>query len=193
MSLLQSILEAQGGAAVSQLARQFGLDEQRASDALKQLVPALAGGVKRNINQPGGLDALATALNRGNHSRYMDNLDQLTQDTAVQDGNGILGHLLGSKDVSRQLAARAQSNTGIDASLLKKMLPVIATMVMGSLAKNTGSAGGGSGGGLLGQLSQMAGGSAGGGGGLQSMLTSMLDKDGDGSVVDDLLGSLLKR
>ena len=90
------------------------------------------------------------------------------------------------------MAARAQTNTGIDASLLKKMLPVIATMVMGSLAKNTGSAGGGGGGGLLGQLSQMAGGNAGGGGGLQSVLTSMLDKDGDGSVVDDLLGSLLK-
>jgi hypothetical protein len=50
------------------------------------------------------------------------------------DGNGILGHILGSKDVSRQVAAQASARTGIGADVLKKMLPLVATLAMGESA-----------------------------------------------------------
>ncbi len=46
-------------------------------------------------------------------------------DTAVSDGNNILGHILGSKDVSRAVADRASANTGIDSGMLKQMLPCL--------------------------------------------------------------------
>jgi len=64
------------------------------------------------------------------------------------------------------------------------MLPVVATMVMGGLSKQSNS-GGGALAGLLGGGNQQSGG--------QSLLTSFLDADGDGSVADDLLGMFLKR
>ena len=64
--------------------------------------------------------------------------------SGVSDGNAILGHIFGNKDVSRGVAAHAAQSTGIGSSILKQMLPVIASMVMGSLFK--GSTGRGLGG-----------------------------------------------
>lgn len=184
MNLLNEILQAQGGDAVSQLARQFGLNEGQAGAALSQLIPALSGGVKRNVQQ-GGLDSLLSALQNGNHERYLNEPERVQQQDTVTDGNAILGHLFGSKEVSRQVAGRAASNTGIDSGILKKMLPIVATMVMGGLSKQT------SGGGALGSL--LSGGTnSRSSGGLEGMLTSFLDADGDGSIADDLLGKLFR-
>jgi hypothetical protein len=61
MNLLDSILTAKGGGAVSQLAKQFGLPEDQTASAIQNLVPALAGGLQRNITQ-GGLDDVLSAL-----------------------------------------------------------------------------------------------------------------------------------
>jgi hypothetical protein len=72
----------------------------------------------------------------------------------VNDGNNILGHLLGSKDASRNVAAQAADVTGIDASIIKKALPMIAGLAMGALSKNSnaGQSPGDSVGDLLGGL-----------------------------------------
>lgn len=198
MNLLQTLLDANGGQLVGQLARNFGLDEAQTGAALKQLVPAVAGGLKNNLGQAGGLEALLGALQNGQHARYVERPDALDQPDTINDGNAILGHLFGSKDVSRQVAARAAEGTGVDAGVLRKMLPVVAAMAMGALNKqtagsamNSGAAGSGGLGGLLGGL--LGGGSAQGGGGAGGLLNAMLDHDRDGSIVDDVLGMLLKR
>lgn len=138
MDLLQQLLKDAGGGATSQIAKQFGLDDSQAGNILGQLVPALTAGLKKNTGSTGGVEGLAKALQKGGHQRYIDEPETLGDSGAVNDGNNILGHLLGSKDVSRQVAAAASSNTGIDAGIVKKMLPLVATMVMGSLSKQTG-------------------------------------------------------
>ena len=185
MSLLKTILESQGGAVAGQLAKQFGLDANQATSVLGQLVPALSAGVKRNVNQQNGLENLIDALNKGNHQRYLEEPAQVGQQSTVEDGNKILGHVFGNKEVSRQVASHASQQTGVSSDLLKKMLPVVATMVMGGLSKQSNSGSGGALAGLFGGGQQQSGG--------QSLLTSFLDADGDGSVADDLLGMFLKR
>ena len=55
----------------------------------------------------------------------------------IADGNKILGHIFGSKDVSRNVAANASAETGIDPSLIKKALPMLAGIAMGALNKNS--------------------------------------------------------
>lgn len=180
MNILDAILSAQNGNVVGQLGKQFGLDQNQASSALGALVPALAAGMQRNAGQQDGLGALMSALTSGNHARYVDDPSQLGQPTTVADGNGILGHILGSKDVSRQVAARAAAQTGLSDSLLKQMLPVVASIMMGALAKQSSGA------------ATRAGASAAPGGGLLDMLTPMLDRNRDGSVVDDVLGMVGK-
>ena len=47
MNLLQEILSAQDGGVVGQLAQQFGIDAGDASKALSNLIPAIAGGIKK--------------------------------------------------------------------------------------------------------------------------------------------------
>ncbi len=185
MSLLETILKSQGGAVAGQLAKQFGLDANQASSVLGQLVPALSAGVKRNAQQSSGLDGLIGALSKGNHAQYLEEPTRIGQQDTVTDGNKILGHLFGSKEVSRQVASHASQQTGVSSDILKKMLPVVATMVMGGLSKQSNSGGGALAGLLGGASKQQSGG--------QSLLTSFLDADGDGSVADDLLGMFLKR
>jgi hypothetical protein len=167
MNLVEMMLNGQHGGQIQQLARNFGIGEDQAQAAISQLMPALSQGMKNNVSSDSGLESLMRALQSGGHQKYVDQPETLADTQAVADGNGILGHLLGSKDVSRAVADRASSNTGLDSGLLKQMLPVVASMMMGSLSKQT------------------SGGQA---GGVGDLLGGLLDSGGDGSVVDDLLG-----
>jgi hypothetical protein len=140
MNILDAIVNAQDGAAVQQVGSQVGLAPDQATAALSALMPALAGGFQRNIQSQGGLESLMAALSSGNHARYIDDPTSLAGPSAVTDGNGILGHLLGSKDASREVASRAAAQTGLSADVLKRMLPLAATLMMGAFSKQSGNA-----------------------------------------------------
>ena len=179
MNMLDAILGAQGGGAAQQLGRQFGLDESQASSALSALVPALAAGFQQNMSSPQGLEGLLSALGGGRHQQYVEDANALARPDTTADGNGILGHIFGSKDVSRQVASRASAQTGISEGVLKSMLPVVAAMAMGTMSKQMAA-------------SPAPATGARPSGDLLSMLTPMLDSNRDGSIVDDVLGMLGK-
>ena len=176
MNILNAILGDGDGRAVGALAQQFGLSNDQASSALGALLPALAGGLQRNVTQQGGLESLVGALTSGQHGRFLDNPSLLGADTSVSEGNAILGHILGTKDVSRAVASNAATTTGIGEDVLKKMLPVIATLAMAALSRQTASAG------SAGQMSAASMSDNIGG------LASFLDMNKDGSMVDDVAG-----
>ena len=136
-NLMDMLARTNNGASIAQVAQQFGLDESQAQAAVSALLPALSSGLRRNVSQPGGLEALMGALQNGNHGDLLDNPERLTSEETVQDGNAILGHILGSRDVSRAAATRASEQTGISSDLLKQILPVVASMAMGALSKQT--------------------------------------------------------
>jgi hypothetical protein len=183
------ILNAQGGGAARQLGQQFGLDEGQTQSALGALLPSLAGAVQQNTRGIGGLDGLIGALSGGQHARYLEQPELLGEPGTTEDGNGILGHLFGSKEVSREVASRASAQTGIGADVLKQMLPLVASLLMGGLAKQMSRGGGGAA--MPGATSFGSPGARGApaaqGGGLLDMLTPMLDRNQDGSAMDDVL------
>jgi hypothetical protein len=180
MNILDMMMSSGNGDAVRQISSQLGLDETQTASALSALVPALAGGVQRNLQSPGGLEGLAAALTSGTHQRYVDSPDALRDPAAVDDGNGILGHVLGSKDASREVATRAAAQTGIGADVLERLLPLAATLMMGAFAKQHAQAG-----------SALPGGQA-AGGGLAGMLGGLLGQGGGGSAMGDVTGMLGK-
>ena len=186
--LLESLLKAQGGHAVGQMANRFGLNPSQASDVIGQLAPALGRGLQRNATSEGGLADLIGALQRGNHARYVEAPEAIERPETVDDGNAILGHIFGNKEVSRKVAARASEQTGVSDSIIKKMLPIIAAMAMGALSKKTSGGGTDIFGSALGGGAPSAGAGAASGGGLGDLLGGFLDADQDGSIVDDLLG-----
>ena len=178
MNILDTILGAQGGGAAAEAGQAVGLSQEQTGAALSALVPALASGLQRNASLPGGLDSLLGALTGGEHARYVDDPSALQTPEAVSDGNAILAHILGSKDASRAVASQVAAQTGLGEDVLKKLLPMAATLVMGSLSKQQFGAG--------------AAGANAQGAGILSMLTPMLDRNHDGSMVDDVLGQVGK-
>ncbi len=179
MDLVKMLLDAGGGNAVRQLSQNFGLGEDQAASAISNLLPALGQGLARNASAPGGLESLLGALTSGGHERYLDSPETLGSEETIRDGNGILGHILGSKDVSRGVARNAAAQTGIGEDVLKKMLPVVAAMAMGALSKQR-STGAAQAGGAPAQ------------GGLLGMLSQFLDTNQDGSPLDGILGMASK-
>ncbi|MBK9169741.1 MAG: DUF937 domain-containing protein [Bryobacterales bacterium] len=170
--ILNLLMNASGGAATHRVAERFGLSDDQAGNALAQLVPALMAGLQSNTSQQGGMEALLGALSRGSHSEYLERPDLLDREETVTEGNAILSHILGSKDVSRSVASRAAGQTGIGEDILKKMLPIAATMVMGALSRQTAPA-----------RAAAPQGAAG-------LLTQLLDQNRDGSIADDVMGML---
>ena len=175
MNMLEVLTSAGNGAAVRQIGSQLGLSEGQATSALSALLPALAGGLQRNAQTPDGLAGLAAALSSGRHQRYIDDPSVFGDASSVAEGNGILGHILGSKEVSRQVATQASVTTGIGADVLKQMLPMVAALMMGGLSQRN-------------MQSASPLGAQTGGGGLMGMLSGLLDQNKDGSVLDDLTG-----
>jgi hypothetical protein len=150
---------------IAEIGRQFGLNDAQTRAAFEQLAPVVAAGIRRNNQTDNGLEGLLKALQAGGHSRYADDTSSLQFDRVADDGNAILGHVFGSKDVSRNVANQAADLSGVGSAVLKKMLPVIAAIIMGQLAKRMG--GGGS------ARAQVPGGS-GQGGGLGDILGDIL-------------------
>ncbi|MDO9604333.1 MAG: DUF937 domain-containing protein [Hydrogenophaga sp.] len=183
---INDILAQMGG--LRSMARELGVDETQAARAAEALAPAILGGFKKQAqSQPTGLEGLGGLLGQLGGGGLLDQVLG-PQPTDVSRGNDVLGQIFGSKDVSRAVAQNAASQSGLDPSLLKKMLPMLAMLVTGYLAKQRAaddgtaqiSPGEGGLGGLLGGLLGAQGNAAPG-------LASMLDLNGDGNPLDDIL------
>jgi hypothetical protein len=192
---ITDVLARMGG--LQSVARELGVTEEQVSQGADALLPAILGGFKKQaqaqpggLDSPGGLGGLLGQLGGGGL------LDQVLspQPTDVSQGDAVLGQIFGSKDVSRTVAQSASQQTGLDTGLLKKMLPMLGMLVAGYLARQQGGAGGaalpggagaGAGEGLGGLLGGLLGGRPGSGG--AGGLGGLLDMNGDGNALDDIL------
>jgi hypothetical protein len=192
---ITDILSQMGG--IQSIARELGVSEAEAARGADALAPAVLGGFKKQAKvQPSGVEGLGGILGQLGGGSLLDDV-LAPEPTRVDRGNDVLGRIFGSKDVSRTVAQNAASQTGINPDLLKRMLPMVAMLVAGYMAKQRnggaaaqGAATGGGLGGLTGKLSGQgrsaespaAGTKASSGG-----LASMLDLDGDGNALDDIM------
>lgn len=172
MNLMDLLQQAGARGSVDELAGSVGIPASKAEDLIGALSPALVRSLQKQAQSSGGLEALGKALASGGHQRYVERPDLMAAAATRDDGNKILGHLFGSKDVSRKVAARAAEQTGIDKGLIKKALPLVAGLAMGALSKKSA-----------------AGGPAPSAEGLGGLLGGLMGGGGDdGLGVDDLLG-----
>lgn len=202
---ITDLLAQMGG--LQSMARELGVSETQAASGADALIPALLGGFKKQAQaQPAGLEGLGGLLGQLGGGSLLDNV-LAPQPTDLNRGNDVLGQIFGSKDVSRAVAQNAASQSGLDPALLKKMLPMLAMLVAGFMARQGGGSpvpqspalqdggmGGGLGGGLGGLLGSLLGGQRGGAaaGGDAPGLGSMLDLNGDGNPLDDILNMVGK-
>lgn len=187
---IMDMLAQVGG--LKSMARELGASEQQVASGAEALLPAILGGFKKQAQaQPSGLGGLGDLLGQLGGGGLLDNVLS-PQPTDVSRGNDVLGEIFGSKEVSRTVAQDAAARSGVDPGLLKKMLPMLAMLVAGFMAKQrAGEPSGGMGGGL-GGLGNILGGMLGGGQGRaaapsQGGLGALIDMNGDGNALDDIL------
>lgn len=188
---IADVLAQMGG--LQSVARELGVSEAQAATGADALLPAILGGFKKQAQStPGGVGGLGGMLDQLGGGGLLDQVLAPTP-TDVGAGNQVLGQIFGSPEVSRTVAQNAASQSGLDPSILKKMLPMLAMLVAGYMARQ-GNGGSGSAtppapeaGGLGGLLGGLLGGGSGAAAAATPGLGSMLDMNGDGNALDDIL------
>ena len=181
---------------MDQLAAQLGVDEATAEQMTRQAIPALLGGMQANAEDPAGATSLAGAL--GQHpSDLIDGGVDLNQVDA-DDGEKIVGNIFGPNQDQVAQTLGGGLGGGQTGDLIKKLLPILAPIVLAYLSKRFMGQSQGSGGqDPLGSI--LGGGASGSSNPLNDMLNSMLGGGAAGAApgqpsggsILDMLGGLL--
>ena len=190
--LLDLLNSPMGKQLISGVSNQTGEPENKTAEVLGMAMPLLMGAMKKNTSTPGGAQGLMNALSSKHDGSILDDLGGLfgggVDQSVMDDGAGILGHVFGAKQP--QVENALSSKSGIDAGTISQILKIAAPIILGYLGKQTRQKNVSSPDGLNGLL----GGLMGGGrtaNKQQSLIETFLDSDGDGSVIDDLAGMVL--
>jgi hypothetical protein len=180
-----------GKSIISGVAGQTGQDESKTSSVLTMALPVLMQAMKRNAATPKGAEGLMSALSSKHDGSILDNLGGLfgggVDSNVLDDGGKILGHVLGGKQQHVENALSQKS--GIDAGSVAQILKVAAPILMGVLGNQAKKQNVNSSKGIEDLLGGLIGGSS--SNNEQSFLESILDADGDGSIIDDVAGMVL--
>lgn len=189
MSLLETLTSQIAGSALEGLSKQLGADQNTTMSAVTAALPMIVGAMAKNTSSEDGAASLANALEKDHDGGILDNLTDFLGSSDNGAGGAILGHVFGNKrsGVEAGLSQMTGLNTGQAGSLLENLAP----LVMGQLGrqKKSGGLGVNDLAGLLAGESQAAKASS---GGAMDLITSLLDQDGDGSMLDDIGGILGK-
>ena len=133
-NLHEIVADAGDGEAIMMLSREFKLTPQQTQAAVAALLPAISTGLKRSTATPEGLGNLFGIMGQ------QEDLQPLYDDpraACAQEGrdagNDVLSTIFGSPEVSRAVADQAQQLSGVSSDILKKMLPVLAGLVVSGL------------------------------------------------------------
>ncbi len=190
---------------MDQVAAVLGVDQSEAEEVTRTAIPALLGGMQANAADPDGAASLLNAVEQHDTTALGADLDQID----TQDGERIVHNVFGEQtpDVMARLGG---ATPGEGSSLIQKLLPIIAPIVMAYLAKKLqGATGGGTAAATddpMGGLGGMLGGAGGAGaGGLGDVLGSVLPQrevppgggatgssgSAQGGGIGDILGQVL--
>lgn len=135
MNIDEVLTDSPAGRAIVEMARQQGGDPEQVRAAIAAIVPELSRHLERNTLSRGGLADFVGALGEPQHGMRLGKADLIGDPDAASDGNAILQHIVGGKDASRAIAAEASRASGLSESLIKMLLPFIASMLMSALQR----------------------------------------------------------
>ncbi|QQS47524.1 MAG: DUF937 domain-containing protein [Acidobacteriota bacterium] len=186
MNLTDLLQGALSGNTVSQISQTIGADEDATSTAIQSALPMILGGLARNSQSDEGAASLFGAIDNDHDGSVLDDLAGFIGNYGQASGAGILGHVFGGQQPA--IEQTVSQTSGLDMSKVGPLLTILAPIVMGALGKTQRQEGLGAGdlAGLLGgSTQQMASGSP-----VVDLLSQVLDRDRDGSAVDDVIGML---
>jgi hypothetical protein len=201
MFSLQDLLGPQRGEeAVQEISNNVGAEPSAVNTAIQAALPAILGSLANNAATPQGAESLNNALEHDHDGSILDNLgglggmifgggEQAPAPPRQADAGGILGHILGGNQGA--VLQNASSQSGLGSGQVAQILMMLAPIIMGYLGRQKQEQGVGADGlgGLLGGLlggDQAAAAPQSSGNPMMDMASSVLDRDGDGSSMDDI-------
>lgn len=167
-NFLDEFMKNYGPEVTKQMSSTFNVDQNTVQKLLPQLAPLILSGLKKQKDERGGDARVDHILNKYGDKSVLDNIQDLiankANDTTV---DARLGGLLGDSGVTAANVLGKQLN--LDSSIVKKMIPALAPIILGALTRKRDTSNSGIGG-----------------------IGSLLDADGDGSILDDVAGFILK-
>ena len=184
-TLLSGMLSKIGENGIEKISQSARIDPATAKKILAQAGPLIAGKMADNAKKPEGLSSLDKALQDHDGSIF-DRIGDLTNPQVDTKGAKILGHIFGgSKEKITEAVAK---NNNVDSSTTAKILEMAAPLILGQLGsqKKSNNLDAGSIFDLLKGEKKSSG--ASGDSMFMDLAEQFLDKDDDGSIVDDLIG-----
>lgn len=184
---------------IADIAKQLGEPESDVRAAVATALPTLVGGMQENAKDPAAAASLAQAIAKKDPGLVEGGIS--LGDVDAEDGAKIASHIFGG-NTDDVMSALGSTNSG-GSDLTKKVIAIIAPIVLAWLAKKMLGGDSGSSDGMLGDLlgGALGGGSSSGGGGIGDLLGSVLggamsggsgsSSSGGGDVLGDVLGSVL--
>ena len=189
--LLDLLNSSAGQQIINGVAGETGQSSSKTADVLSMALPLLVGGMKKNVASPAGAEGLMSALSSKHDGSILDDLGGLfgggVDQSVKDDGAGILGHIFGGNQANVEQALSQKS--GVDTGTIGNILKIAAPLIMGYLGRQTSQNQISDASGMNSLLGGLLGGQSSQN---QSLLTSLLDSDGDGSILDDVAGMMLQ-
>lgn len=185
-SVLDMLKGQIGSGALSQVSQRLGANQGQIQQAIGAALPVLLAALARNASKPAGATALHDALVNDHDGSALNDVTGALSRTDLTDGNAILGHVLGERRSAVETGVSKVS--GLGGQQVTQLLAVLAPVVMGALGKmqrqqnldpsGLATALAGERQGLDKVLPNLGG------------LAGLLDADGDGQILDDVLGKV---
>jgi hypothetical protein len=189
MPLLKMLQDRLGSDTVDQISGRIGADPGTTGNAIDAALPLLLTAVARNAGDGAQAHSLATAVDEDHDGSILDDVPSYVSHADSGPGAGILRHVFGGNQQTVQnTLSRA---TGLDPAKAGQLLVMLAPLVMGALGRAKRQRGLDAGDlstllrGEQEQLRQSAP-------GVMGTLGRFLDRNHDGSVMDDVGGMLGK-
>jgi len=164
-NLIEDFIGSLGPEVSQKLSNKTNLDAGTIQNLLPVVMPMILGGLKKQKDEHGGEARVDHILNKYGSASVLNNLDGLFDEKLKDNSTDPnLGGLLGN--AGTDVVSHLTNNFKMDAGTASKLIPMLAPIVLGFLTKKRDSGTGTSG------------------------LASLLDQDGDGSVLDDVAGML---
>jgi len=191
MDLMNLFKQQLNGDVLKQMTQQSGLnDETKTTEAAENIFTTLLGTISKNASTEQGANDLDKALEKDHNGSMMDNIMSLfggdnTTKTSATNGSGILKHVFGGKEETVVNGLSQVNNMNPDAtqSMMKTIAPMVMAMLgqakvqQGVNASNISE--------FLNQQKEQTPQKT-----QLNSIMSMLDKDGDGDVMDEIQGML---
>ena len=133
--MFELIRRTQGGGAFDAIARAYGMTPEQMRAATAALTPAFAQGFQRQTQSDAAARRLHELMGAEAYARAFEAQAAALDPSAKSAGEDALGALFGSKEVSRAVAAQAAATSGVQADIIRKVMPVLTSVLIGGVIK----------------------------------------------------------